>query len=157
MIRLATPYDEHSGSWDMTEPVWATVLAVIAGIPLWGGCSGSAARQAIQGVVTVDGQPLEKGQITFVPLLGTQGPTAGAAIIDGRFTVARVGGPFVGKFRVEITASRPGKEKTIDRISGKPVESFEQYIPRKYNAESQLEAEVKAGEANRFEYALTTK
>lgn len=132
----------------------ATAILIAAII---GGCGGAGGRQAIEGIVTLDGTPLEKGQITFVPQGGTNGPTAGAEIVGGKFAIAQAGGPFTGKFRVEITASRPGGEKVFDRRTGKLVEGYEQFIPARYNAESQLRADVTAGAENRFEFAVNSK
>jgi hypothetical protein len=100
---------------------------------------------------------LEKGQITFVPQAGTAGPTAGAEIAAGKFAILASGGPFAGKFRVEITASRPGSQKVTDRFTGKLVDAYEQFIPKKYNTESQLDADVKAGITNRFEFVLKSQ
>lgn len=135
----------------------AVCIVLLAAILPMAGCGGSAARQSLEGTVTLDGLSLEKGQITFIPQPGTPGPTAGAEIRGGTFAVPAAGGPLAGKFRVEITASRPSNQKVADRFTGKLVDAYEQYILRKYNAESQIEAEVRAGEANRFEYALKSK
>lgn len=135
----------------------ARCVVLLAAMLIIGGCGGSDGRQAIEGVVTFDGKPLENGQITFVPQSGTGGPTAGAQIVDGKFAISAAGGPFAGKFRVEITASRPSSQKVADRFTGKLVDSFEQFIPRKYNVESQLEAVVKAEGSNRVEFALNLK
>ena len=66
---------------------FAAVAAAIAAALLICGCGGAGGRQSIEGTVTLDGKPLEKGQITFVPQSGTQGPTAGAEIIAGRFAI----------------------------------------------------------------------
>lgn len=134
----------------------AACLVFLAAMLVTGGCGGPDGRQAIEGTVTFDGKPLEKGQITFTPQAGTNGPTAGAEIVDGKFSVPAAGGPFAGRFRVEITASRPGSQKVTDRFTGKPVNSFEQFIPKKYNTESQLDADVKAGATNRFEFAVSS-
>lgn len=120
------------------------------------GCGGAGGRQAIEGTVNFDGKPLEKGQITFVPQAGTDSPTAGAEIHDGRFAVSAASGTFAGKFRVEITATRAGG-KVVDRFTGKLVDGYEQFIPRQYNADSRLTADVKVGEENRFEFALNSK
>lgn len=119
-----------------------------------GGCSETSNQKSISGTVTFDGKPLDKGQITFVPISGTAGPTAGAEIIDGHFEISATGGTFAGKFRVEVTASRPSGRKVPDRYTGKLTESFEQYIPGAYNVESQMFADVKASEKNYFEFSV---
>jgi hypothetical protein len=135
----------------------ARYIVMLAILALVGGCSGSSDRQSITGTATWDGKPLEKGQVTFIPLAGTSGPTAGAEIAGGKFAIPAAGGTFAGKFRVEITASRLSGKKVADRFSGKPVDAYEQFIPKRYNTESQLTAEVAAAAENRFEFALKSK
>lgn len=120
------------------------------------GC-GDSGRERIEGTVTLDGQLLEKGTINFLPLPGTQSPTAGAEIARGKFRIPARGGTFVGKFRVEITASRPSGKKVPDRWTGQPIDAYEQFLPVKYNTKSELEIEAKAGAANRFEFALESE
>ena len=104
-----------------------------------------------------DGRPLPAGQITFIPMPGTKGPTAGATIKDGTFKIDSKGGTFEGKFRVEITSSRPSQRMTMNAETGKAMNIPEQYIPLKYNTQSQLTAEVKKGEDNKFPFDLTSK
>ena len=123
---------------------------------LFVGCADSD-RQSLEGTVILDGQPLEKGQITFVPQAGTGSPTAGAGVVAGQFMVPAAGGPFVGKFRVEITAARPSGKKVPDRTTGKLIDAWEQFVPARYNADSQLTADVKAGVVNRYEFVVSSR
>jgi hypothetical protein len=135
----------------------SAIVAAISGTLLICSCGGSGGRQSVEGTVALDGKLLEKGQITFVPEPGTPGPTAGAEIGGGKFAIPASGGPLAGKFRVEITASRPGGKKVADRFTGKPVDAYEQFIPARYNTESQLTADVKADVENRFEFKVDSK
>jgi len=76
------------------------------------GCGQNCQRVSVDGNVTLDGKPLAEGAINFIPQLGTAGPTAGAAITEGRFSIERDRGTFTGMFRVEITATRKtGRQK----------------------------------------------
>ena len=120
------------------------------------GC-GSGSRQAIEGTVTLDGQPLANGEITFIPEEGTKGPTAGAEIVDGKFAIPTARGTFAGKFRVEITASRVGNQKVVGHLRGETGYAYEQFIPSKYNNASQLKADVNADAENHFDFAVTSK
>ena len=125
----------------------------VLGVLLLCGC-GSGGRQSIDGTVTLDGQPLEKGSITFIPQAGTQGPTAGAEIVDGNYTISTAGGTFAGKFRVEITAAIVSGKIEIE---GKIYDKHEQFLPDRYNTASQLEAEgrFEFGGVSWAEYVLT--
>jgi hypothetical protein len=144
----------RDSGWYTESVVRTSLVLVVLSI---GGCGGGGGRQAIEGSVTLDGKPMEKGQITFVPQGDTKGPTAGAEVVGGKFAIAAVGGPFWGKFRVEITASRPGGRKVPDRMTGRLVDAYEQFIPARYNTESQLIADVKSGQPNRYEFAVNSK
>jgi hypothetical protein len=105
----------------------------------------------------MDGAPLPDGKISFMPLPGTASPTAGATIKDGSFTVPRDKGLRPGNFRVEIRAVRATGKSMRDDLSGGVTEQKEQYIPKRYNDDSELVAEIKAGERNRLKYALTER
>jgi hypothetical protein len=108
----------------------------------------------------LDGKPLAKGQITFAPVPGTSGPTAGASVIDGRYSIASEKGPMAGTFRVEVTAFRqtPRKVRTLNVATGKmeTVEDFESMIPPRYNRNSELTAEVTLDGPNQFDFALVS-
>jgi hypothetical protein len=120
------------------------------------GC-GHSERQGAEGAVTLDDKPLAKGRITFRPLAGTASPSAGAEVLDGTFSVGARGGLLPGRFRVEITAMRPTNKTRRDHFTGKIVTLEEQFIPAKFNSESQLEAVVAANGPNRFAFKLTSK
>lgn len=136
---------------------FAILPAFACGVLLLCGCGGTKARYAIEGNVTLDGKPLQKGQISFVPLAGTKGPTAGAEIVDGKFSIPNEKGTFLGKFRVEVTASRPTDKTMPDPMTGQPAKIYEQFIPDKYNKTSVLQAEVKDDGHNNFEFPVTSK
>ena len=130
--------------------IW--ILLLVAG-----GCSGQ--RGGVAGKVTLDGAALETGSISFLPIEGTESPTAGAVITNGAYEIPRDKGPMPGIFRVEIRAQR----KTGNKIpAGSPappgtlVDETVEAIPARYNKESTLRAEVKAG-ANPLNFELSTK
>ena len=49
-------------------------------------------------------------------------------IVDGKFSVAAQRGTFAGKFRVEITASRPTGKKVPHPGIGGLVDEYSQYL-----------------------------
>ena len=111
----------------------------------------------LEGTVSLDGRPLQKGAIQFNPLPGTPGPTAGGEIADGRFAILPSGGPFAGKFSVQITAAGSTGRKVLDLFSKRMIDEYVQYLPARYNSRSQLQAEVTAAGPNRFDFALTSE
>ena len=121
------------------------------------GCDGSPKRYAVQGMVTLDRKPLEKGYLTLAPQEGTASPTAGASITRGQFSIAAAGGVFPGKFRVEITSTRPSTNRVPNLRGGGWFENVdEQFLPSRYNSQSELTAEVKSDAPNEFKFELTS-
>ena len=132
----------------ITKPVF--VIGML-GTLLLVGCERGPQRHALNGRVTLDGAPLVDGAISFRPEDGTPGPTAGGQITDGTFSIPASVGPLAGHFRVEITASRPGESFVVD---GQVFPAYEQFLPRRYNSESELRVEVGSAGLENFEFAL---
>ena len=44
---------------------------------IFAGCGAGTDRRALEGTVTIDGEPLAEGDIAFLSRRGTSGPTAG--------------------------------------------------------------------------------
>ena len=69
------------------------------------GCGHGDGRQAVRGRVTLDGQPLLNGAISFRPL-GHRANSAGTAARNGAFEIPASKGLMPGKYEVEIQAFR---------------------------------------------------
>ena len=104
----------------------------------------------VSGTVTLDGRPLEEGNIAFRPLPATATSEATGVPIQGGKYQLKVR---PGRHRIEITATRaaPGAK---DPLGTAPAPKS--IIPEKYNARSELTEEVRAG-ANEFNFALTSR
>ena len=118
------------------------------------GCADTGGRIALSGVVTLDGEPLPEGAIEFHPRQGTGGPSSGGEIAGGQFSIAAERSVFPGVFRVEITANRGTGKKQIYEITGEEFEIRAQYLPARYNRQSELSAQVAKSGKNYFEYHL---
>ncbi|QDU89683.1 hypothetical protein Pla175_30780 [Pirellulimonas nuda] len=132
------------------------ILIALTAIALIG-CGGPKdGRLKITGEVTFDGEPLKDGYLTLQPL--GDGPSAGARIQDGRFTIDAERGPKPGEYRVSIEAMREtGKMISID--SAFPEEKQPQtvqYLPKRYNERSELTQEL-SPESKHFVWNLTSK
>lgn len=114
------------------------------------GCSGSLSdepeRVLVSGTVSYAGQEIAEGEIRFVPTEGTIAPSSSAIIKDGAYRADHKGGVPVGTHRVEIRAYRPDEDVTGE-IPGVPEGEVpkEQFLPAKYNAESDLTLTVESG------------
>jgi len=148
---------------------WRCVLPLllVALGPAVAGCSGlgdDLPREAISGMVTLDGQPLAGGVIQFTAPsgggTGGAGDTGGSSISAGRFSIDREHGLVPGNYRVAVNSSTKGSD-----TPGKPAEPGrptkadrpKELIPAKYNSESTLKAEVKKGGGNDFKFELESK
>ena len=107
---------------------------------LFAGCQDS--RIGLNGNVKVDGTPLTKGYIIFLPESGTSGPTAGADIVDGAYEIEPAKGVFEGSFKVEIKGWRDSQTVVEDSVTGETFAEPEQFIPLKYNKESELNVKI---------------
>jgi len=127
--------------------IWVGWVGV--GLLALGGCGQKGpASYPVFGTVTLDGQPIPEGRISFIPEGGKAAPDSGP-IQNGKFQL-RVK---ADRHRVEITADRPtGK---IDPVMG--MAPRECYIPACYNSQSILTAEVKPDGPNQFTFELKSE
>jgi hypothetical protein len=119
------------------------------------GCSGSKIERAtVSGRATLDGQAIPKGIIRFIL---KDGPTWSAEIVDGVYTTAGSKGAPVGELRVEVEAFRvPEQWKNAD-VSPEDL-PLEQYVPERFNRNSELKMTIEHGNSNvEKDFELTTK
>src|SRR5262245_10002994 len=104
-----------------------------AGLLLLCGCAGS--EPSVSGTVKLDGKPLPEGEIRFIPIEGTSGPDAGAAIKDVKYKVVQKG-MVAGKYQVSISCSKESGKLVQDPLGGgPPVKEVVQIVPEKYHGE----------------------
>jgi hypothetical protein len=116
---------------------------LLTALALAAGCGQGAATGEVSGTVRVDGQPAPPGSsITFVPADG-KSPTAGALIENGKYTT-RVP---VGPAKVQIRAPKTAARLKAARQAGPGAEGdlVEESLPAKYNDNTTLTYDVKAG------------
>ena len=118
-------------------------------VAITGGCGPSGPERAVlSGTVAYQGEPVKKGVIRFIPIKGTEGPSWGANIIDGRYKAAGKGGVPVGTHKVEILAYRPKAGVTAAAPPPDPAldrTPREQYLPEKFNTKTELEITIPPG------------
>src|SRR5438876_9410259 len=108
-------------------------LLVVAALGMCLGCSGNLAT--VEGNVTFDGQPVEKGSIIFEPADGV-GPVAGGTIENGKYRLNWEEGLVPGKMIVRISAVRPTGRKIKAGPPGPPGKMGDEvrpYFPAIYN------------------------
>jgi hypothetical protein len=139
------------------------VVAVVLSL-LSSGCTPKSGADTlpVSGAISLDGVPLDQGVIQFEPQPpGGKAVIAATPIKDGKYQFpAGAGGLLPGAYRVVISSVPSAAAMPSD-----PIKAMEQAsqppppdrIPRKYNVESKLQAEVKAGTPNNFDFPLTSK
>ncbi len=147
-------------------PIWIGVAAML-GLLSPMGCSGGGAgdelpRESVTGKVTVEGKPLASGTIQFQPASQAEGLAAGGTITDGEFSVPRAEGPVPGKYTVAIYSERESATSSAEETAPAAVRprsrgemaQLKGPIPPRYNLQTELTAEVKAGSPNSFSFDL---
>ena len=129
------------------------------------GCGRSGLdRRIVTGTVTYLGTPIEVGEIQFYPDGDTKGPQTGTQIENGKYRLDAKGGVPVGMHKVRIIGyMKTGRELTPGQKAMLPpdlqdsdVGSFVQYLPAKYNKQTELTATVEAGGGEQeHNFALT--
>lgn len=122
------------------------------------GCSDSDGlpREAVSGEVAIEGEPLAKGLITFLPA-DSQLPTqAGGPITNGKYSIPGNEGLVPGKYRVVISSPLEDSNKSKDTVAsgpGMPPPPPRDAVDAEFNANSTLTAEVKTG-GNQFDFEV---
>jgi hypothetical protein len=109
------------------------------------GCGGG--RGSVSGTVKVDGQPVDAGDITFVPADGSKDSRAvGASITDGRYEIDAERGLVAGSYKVQINwHKKTGKKAKDVADTGEIKDERKQVLPSNYNSATTLTYDVKAG------------
>lgn len=144
---------------------WLLILAGLLSLLIPGCSSGKAEKQeprfAVSGEVTFNTKPLKNGRIKFIPVEKNGGIRSSGTIIDGKYSIKKINGPIAGKMRVEI-------QEEIMEIEGleaqrgnnrlkTPLEFQGVRIPKQFNTQSTLIAQIKPDEENINDFKLTAK
>jgi hypothetical protein len=144
LTSIPKPREKRKG---LTEDQKKYILYGVAGLLAVGAIiflyslffGGPPLRGGVEGDVTWDGSPLEKGRIVFEPTDTSKGGKVVETKIErGHYDIAAFHGPFIGVNRVRIFGS-----------DAEPVAA-------QWNTESEEKFEIKAG-ANKANYAVTSK
>ena len=138
---------EHTGMSRLRRFPSTIVLVAACCLPL-AGCGKS--KPIMEGLVTLDGVPIEKGLIMLMPANG-KGQTAGGGIEAGRYRISASPGPM----QVRINASRKDG-KMLDPAApwtGVMVDRYVSYVPDRYNEKTELEVTIKPG-LNKHDFTL---
>jgi hypothetical protein len=119
---------------------WSGIAALVGGLALVvAGCG--PAMSTVSGNVTVDGKPLEKGAISYVPA-DNQGSPVTVDVAGGKYELQIL----AGKKMVQISAPfLKEKKKRYEGPDAPYDEFFDESLPAKYNSETTLTFDVQPG------------
>lgn len=113
-------------------------------------------RASVSGVVTLNGQAIEQGSITFLPASGNAGPSAGGVISGGKYDIRKVDGPVLGSARIELRAwKKTGRQIPNPMSPGATMDEKVEAFDAEFNDESTLLREIVSGH-NTLNFELAT-
>ena len=131
----------------MTRRVLLVTLVVCVA-----GCGGGLERIPISGEVTFNGQPIEQGQIRFMPKKGTEMPATVAKVTNGKYDTSASGGVPVGEYDIWFYAY----DTRYPEASGPGAPGRPQLLPPKFNTRSEYEIAFESGQgAVKRDFQLT--
>lgn len=133
-------------------PVCLTAFQACAvAVAIFSGCGSDRGpeRVIVFGTVTYNGKPVS-GTIRFVPTAASAVPMAAASIIDGAYRVGLRGGVSVGTHTVAIEAYHVPSSTSAQGMAPLPIAgargvSGVQYLPKRYNTNSELKVTIEPG------------
>jgi hypothetical protein len=140
------------GDWWLL-PCGLVPLALIVGC----GPENPLGRIAVSGKVTLDGQPLEEGNIEFHPI-SPGGVQSGGRIVNGSYSIPAHEGVTAGKYRVSIIDFVPTPPLPPGHMPGDALPpSPSPKVPASWNSQSQHTVDVNADAPPTFDFDILTK
>lgn len=122
------------------------------------GCNPQNDNYIVTGKVSYDGQPLSRGQVVFEPRAA--GKMSVAQIHEGTYSLPAGFGLSPGEYTVRITSDRPTGEKVKPAVYSEdqtPADVYEQFLPAKYNQNSELTITVSPESVTSHDFVLTSQ
>lgn len=123
------------------------------------GCGGADyegdKRFPITGTVTVDGEPMEYGTISFIPAMQSEARVSGGPIVAGKFEMREGRGANAGEYRVEIRWQKPTGKMIKDIDTEEMIEQRAEGLPARYHENSELTVTV-SEEKYEFDFDLNS-
>lgn len=125
----------------------------VGAVMLLVGCSGAEypgpPRYPVSGSVSLNGKPIEAGNITF-RADGEATRSASGAIENGKYSIEEKQGPTEGQYTVEIL----GYEEVGELKDEDLGVATRQIVPVQFNESSSLSATISADDVNKLDFDL---
>jgi hypothetical protein len=141
----------------MRRDAMHAMLLVLAALFVGCGPENPLGRKALSGSVTLDGGPLEQGNIEFHPL-SEGGTQSGGVITDGSYSIPAHQGATPGKYRVSIIDFVPTPPLPEGHMPGDDLPpSPPPKVPPAWNSKSKKTIEVSKDGPLEFDFDIETK
>lgn len=134
----------------MNRRVWCFLAVLLVSFTV--GCGGSKAT--VSGTVTLDGAPLEKGQIQFIPT-APEAQLVVAEIVAGKYSATTV----PGEMKVQVLATKVVGQRPA--FAGDPnsqmIEDVVSIVAPQYNINTTLKVDLKGGANSDVNFSITSK
>jgi hypothetical protein len=130
-------------------------LSLFLGLSLVAGCGSSGPKlYRVTGTVKYKSEPIKNGTISFRSLDGMYAATGN--LVNGEYDIAESAGLPEGKYQVAVTSPDPKgpAAPAAGEMPGDSTAVAKDLIPAKYNAKSELSAEIKAQPRNEVNFDL---
>lgn len=126
----------------------ATFAAMLTGLLVCAGCGEKPLpTYQVKGKVTLDGAPLDQGDLIFYDLDDKVGPDR-TQIVKGAYQLRAK----AGNRRVEISSTRDAGSKPLQGKSDVQIPDIQQMVAPEFNRKSTLKVEVKPKNDNTFDF-----
>jgi hypothetical protein len=99
---------------------------------------------AVAGRIQVEGHPLIKGTVRFMPTIGSMSGGAGAFISNGEYTIPQEDGLLAGRYQVYISSIGVEEQILAARAGRDAMAKLVESVPVRFNTESEMFVEVTA-------------
>lgn len=144
MLSFTEPLNECHTLFRVPEPrskiLIASAIAVLLLLAMRFvlGLTSAPNLYAVGGAVTFNGSPIPKGAIVFDPI--SDGQRREAVVKEGRYSLPQKSGLSRHKeYSVRIRAFRKTGRKYVNAEPSASFDEYEQYLPERYNADSDIE------------------
>jgi hypothetical protein len=131
-------------------------LTGLSAAVLLNGCGGDRGPQRVlvSGTVSYNGTPVAEGRIRFTPVASSPTPVSGAYIVNGRYKIDCHGGVPIGTHKIQIEGYGRAASAAAPDLTNPASANLRkdnkggQYLPGKYNRDTQLEVTIEPGSGN---------
>ena len=138
--------------------VYSQALLLYLSLVMVIGCRSEPTGESVHGRVTIAGEPMLEGLVTFQPIEETTGPKISTMIENGEYSIPPSEGIHAGLFRVEILGMPPGVKAMASgdlqpQLASRGPTPYRE-VAAEFNFQSQLRAVLRSGVANQLDFQV---